>query len=186
MSNAPAPKPIFGKIGAPFRWKHAPSATDKDRIEIQDHWADLNITSFACEELGRWTKGRSRVVTLNHKAREPFLALWKEWEKQGLLELLPASYTAPPRAVVHDGWAGGWVARYKRGVSAYDGNVSRLSNHATGMAFDIASRRYPLGASIAGPDPMHALAAVAKKFGWKWGGEFAGRKDGMHFELVQT
>lgn len=181
MPSAPEPKPIYGAINQPFRWKHAPSKTDKDAIRILDNWDTDNITSFACEPLARWTQNRSRVVTMNVGVREDFLALWDAWERTGCLNILKSQFQAKLGGpVVRDGWAGAWCARYKRGV-AHDGVASHLSNHATGHAFDICPARYPLGVTITGPDPIHLLVPIAKKYGWKWGGEFK-RSDPMHFQ----
>ncbi len=173
---------------APFKWKHAPTATDPDHIVILEKWAELNITSFACEELNRWTHGKSRIVTLNHSCKDSFLALWKAWEKEGVLDTLKSDYfpTFTPAGQapkpVHDGWGGAYNPRYKRGV-AHDQNPNHLSNHASGHAFDICARRYPLGVKVAGPDLMQLLVPIAEAHGWKWGGNFT-RPDGMHFQSV--
>lgn len=170
---------------APFKWKSAPVPSDPDRIKILDSWDILNIGSFACEELSRWTHGKSRIVTMNHSCKDSFLALWRAWEKEGVLEVLKADYTpAPTRALVHDGWGGAYNPRYKRGV-AHDQNPNHLSNHASGHAFDIATRRYPLGAKVAGPDPIQLLVPIAEAHGWKWGGRFS-RPDPMHFQHVTS
>lgn len=118
---------------------------------------------------------------MNHQCRESFLGLWAAWEKDGALERFKSDYTpAPTRAIVHDGWAGAYNPRYKRGV-AHDQNPNHLSNHASGHAFDIAAQRYPLGREIPGPDLIHLLVPIAKSYGWRWGGEFT-RRDGMHFQ----
>jgi hypothetical protein len=171
-----------GKIVAPFKWTWAPSDTDQDRIRILGGWPQLNITSFACEPLARWTKNRSRIVTLNHSVKEPFLKLWEAWEKEDLLELLTESLE---RKGQKPAWAGGWVPRYKRGA-AHDQNPRNLSTHASGHAFDICPTAYPLGKAVPPEDIMHALADVAKEHGWFWGGKFASRPDGMHFQHVSS
>lgn len=175
---------------APFKWKHAPTPSDPDHIKILDSWDVLNIGSFACEELSAWTHGKSRIVTLNHSVKDSFLALWKAWTKEGVLELLKADYSptftpsGQPKIVVHDGWAGAYNPRFKRGVP-HDQNPNHLSNHASGHAFDICSRRYPLGRAVDGPDLMHMLVPIAESHGWKWGGSFI-RPDGMHFQHVTS
>lgn len=162
---------IYGAINAPFRWQPAPSALEPDGIKILDDWTRQNLASFACEELSRWTGGKSRIVTMNESVKDAFLSLWGSWERKGLLLKLPASW---------GGWGGAWNARYKRGVP-HDGDLRHVSNHATGHAFDICAQRYALGAAVPAGDPMRELAAVAHDLGWVWGGTFS-RIDGMHFQ----
>lgn len=158
---------------APFQWKSAPTPSDPDHVCILAGWDVLNITSFACEELSRWTKGYSRIVTMNHSVKDSFLALWNAWEKARVLSALqPAS------------WGGAYNPRYKRGVP-HDQSPNHLSNHASGHAFDLCPQRYPLGQAVmSAADPMHALAAIAKPLGWNWGGDFVHRPDPMHFQSV--
>lgn len=58
---------------------------------------------------------------------------------------------------------------------------SSLSNHAFAIAIDLAPDRNPLGR----PPRMPPFAVEAfKKQGFRWGGDYSGRKDGMHFEAV--
>lgn len=155
----------------PFSWKAAPTVTDPDHVTILGGWDVLNITSFACEELSRWTRGHSRIVTMNHSVKDSFLALWAAWEKAGLLAALPPA------------WGGAYNPRYKRGVP-HDTNPNHLSNHASGHAFDICPARYPLGVGVKSPtDPILTLAKIAESMGWRWGGHFA-RPDPMHFQSV--
>lgn len=169
-------------VRAPFKWKWSPSDTDNDRIVILEKWPILNITSFACEPLARWTKQRSRIVTLNHSVKEDFLTLWNRWEKEELLELLTEALRVRG---LHPSWAGGWVPRYKRGA-AHDQNPRNLSTHASGHAFDICANAYPLGRAVPAEDIMNALADIAKECGWNWGGRFSTRPDGMHFQHVSS
>ena len=37
---------------------------------------------------------------------------------------------------------------------------------------------------VAGPLSQNGIGAIFKKYGWKWGGHYRGRKDGMHFEFL--
>lgn len=167
---AAAPSP------APFRWKAAPTATDKDAIRILEGWAEREITSFACDETERWC--RRRIITLNHQVKPDFLALWSAWEKSGVLEALcPVTPRAPAAYIT---WNGGWVARYKRGMP-HDQNPQHVSNHSSGHAFDLMAARYPLGTKPAPSDPIHALVPIANKYGWEWGGKFS-RCDPMHWQ----
>lgn len=164
--SAPAKPP-------PFKWVHAPSDMDRDRIRILNGWPQLNITSFACEPLGRWTDQRSRIVTLNHSVKEDFLKLWERWEKEGLLQAVEdAGFT--PR------WSGGWVARYKRGAP-HDQNPRNLSNHSSGHAFDILAPELPLGLKVPQNSIIRQLVPIALECGWHWGGDW-GRADPQHFQ----
>lgn len=61
---------------------------------------------------------------------------------------------------------------------------SALSNHSFGIAIDIAPTGNALGVTK-GKMPAFAVAAF-KRQGWKWGGDYAGRKDWMHFEAVSA
>lgn len=160
---------------APFKWRWTPADYDRDRITILEKWPILNITSFACEPLSRWTKGKSRIVTLNHSVREDFLRLWDRWEKEGLLEGL-AEKCKPT-------WSGGWVARYKRGLSdeQHDQQARHLSNHSSGHAFDICAAELPLGLRVDQAHPIRQLVPVAAELNWHWGGDWR-RPDPMHFQ----
>ena len=59
---------------------------------------------------------------------------------------------------------------------------NNLSNHALGIAIDIDPENNPLGAKV-GKMPTIVIDAF-KKQGFKWGGDYKGRKDWMHFEAV--
>lgn len=74
-----------------------------------------------------------------------------------------------------DEFGGTYNYRLIRGSSA-------LSNHAFGIAIDIAPSVNPLGVKK-GKMPQFAVDAF-KKQGARWGGDYKGRKDWMHFEFV--
>lgn len=57
-----------------------------------------------------------------------------------------------------------------------------LSNHSFGIAIDINVTGNELG-KTKGDMPKFAIAAF-KRQGFKWGGDYSGRKDWMHFEAV--
>lgn len=77
-----------------------------------------------------------------------------------------------------DDW--GWASRPIRG------KTTDLSNHASGTAIDLNAPRHPLGkvgtfnaAQVRGiRSILAALAGVVR-----WGGDYPGRKDEMHFEI---
>lgn len=166
-------------LPAPFKWKHAPTATDPDAIRILGGWAEAHITSFPCEQTEKWC--RRRIITLHHDVKADFLALWAAWEKTGVLELLVADQLSPAKFFTFNG---GWVARYKRGAPE-DQNARHLSNHSTGHAFDIMAGRYPLGRVVPPTDPIHQLVPIAAQHNWNWGGNFK-RPDGMHWQHVKS
>lgn len=65
------------------------------------------------------------------------------------------------------------------------GSNETISNHSSGTAIDLNSTKHPLGkvnTFNAGKVPM--LRALCVKYGLKWGGDYSGRKDEMHFEIT--
>lgn len=76
------------------------------------------------------------------------------------------------------------------GLSEYGGTFnyrlirgsSNLSNHAFGIAIDLAPSGNPLGATK-GTMPMFAVKAFEDQ-GFTWGGRYRGRKDLMHFDAT--
>jgi hypothetical protein len=74
------------------------------------------------------------------------------------------------------------------GMDIYDGiyndrsirGSSRRSMHAYGAAIDIDAEHNPLGATT-GRMPR-AVVDIFRAEGWRWGGDYQGRKDWMHFE----
>lgn len=78
-----------------------------------------------------------------------------------------------------DDW--GYAARPIRGGST-------LSNHASGTAIDLNAPRHPLGTNPtdnftpAQIQKIHEIVAVTGH-AVRWGGDYSGRKDPMHFEI---
>ena len=75
-----------------------------------------------------------------------------------------------------DDWS--YAFRDVRGVPG------KLSNHSSGTAIDLNSIKHPLGkvdTFSASKVPM--LRALVRKYGLRWGGDYSGRKDEMHFEV---
>jgi hypothetical protein len=65
------------------------------------------------------------------------------------------------------------------------GSSTNLSNHSSGTAIDLNATKHPLGK--AGTFPLAKVAmiqALAKKYSLRWGGDYRGRKDEMHFEIA--
>jgi hypothetical protein len=63
--------------------------------------------------------------------------------------------------------------------------TKRASNHSWGLAVDLNSRANPLGSNLV-TDMPRWLPALWKSFGFRWGGDYKGRKDAMHFEFMGT
>jgi len=77
---------------------------------------------------------------------------------------------------VFDDW--GYAFRNVRG------STDRLSCHSSGSAIDLNATRHPLGkVGTFPPEKVPMLRALAKKYGLKWGGDYKGRADEMHFEV---
>ena len=67
------------------------------------------------------------------------------------------------------------------------GSTTALSNHSSGTAVDLNATKHPLGhAGTFTPMQTVLIRALAKKYGIKWGGDYVGRKDEMHFEIDLT
>ena len=77
------------------------------------------------------------------------------------------------------GWCWGHAYRPIRGAST-------LSNHASGTAIDVNAPRHPLGSSgtfsATQRARIHAILADCNGV-VRWGGDYSGRKDEMHFEI---
>jgi D-alanyl-D-alanine carboxypeptidase/Putative peptidoglycan binding domain len=71
------------------------------------------------------------------------------------------------------------------------GSTTELSNHASGTAVDCSAPRHPLGTEPARNFAPSAISAarriVADSDGClRWGGDYTGRKDGMHLEVIAS
>jgi hypothetical protein len=65
------------------------------------------------------------------------------------------------------------------------GRINDLSNHSSGTAIDLNATRHRLGRfGTFEPEKIPMLIALTKKYGLRWGGNYAGRKDEMHFEVA--
>jgi hypothetical protein len=64
------------------------------------------------------------------------------------------------------------------------GSIDKLSNHSSGTAIDLNATKHPLGkVGTFPPEKVPMIRALAKKYGLKWGGDYKGRADEMHFEI---
>jgi peptidoglycan hydrolase-like protein with peptidoglycan-binding domain len=69
------------------------------------------------------------------------------------------------------------------------GSTTVLSNHASGTAADCCAPRHPLGTDPAANFRPGQIAAVRRIVAdsdgcLRWGGDYVGRKDGMHLEVI--
>jgi hypothetical protein len=81
---------------------------------------------------------------------------------------------------LHTGWCWGYAYRNVTGYST-------LSYHAFGLAIDLNAPAHPLG--VRGTFSYRQrlkINALCKKYGLRWGGNYSGRKDEMHFECILT
>ena len=63
------------------------------------------------------------------------------------------------------------------------GQSTGHSMHAYGAAIDLDAEHNVLGATHGAMPP--AVVAIFKAEGWRWGGDYTGRKDWMHFEACR-
>lgn len=85
---------------------------------------------------------------------------------------------------LHVGWCWGYAYRDIRGSSG-------LSNHASGTAIDLNAPAHPLGTNPASNYTAAKIAAIHRIIAdaqgcLRWGGDYTGRKDGMHIEVVKS
>jgi len=96
-----------------------------------------------------------------------------------LLITFAAEYHEHIQSIQPDGelqcW--GYAFRMQRG------STDKLSNHASGSAIDLLSKKYPLG-KLGDFTPMQSVLidALCKKYGITWGQKWK-RPDPMHFEI---
>ena len=83
---------------------------------------------------------------------------------------------------LHAGWCWGYAYRKIEGSTA-------LSNHASGTAIDLNAPNHPMGRK--GTFSAAKVTAIRKILSFcegvvRWGGDYASRKDEMHFEIVKS
>lgn len=79
---------------------------------------------------------------------------------------------------------------HELGLDVFDGAFNyrairgseNLSNHAFGIALDLNAAKNPLGAPKGTFTLDHPWVKAMHVEGWRWGGDYKGRKDLMHFE----
>lgn len=133
----------------------------------------------------QFVEGYNGYFRCHRKAAPKIVALLDVWESESLLHL-----------VIN--YAGCYVPRYMRGRAPHpthghsrrqSKDVSTLSNHSFGSAFDICTTWNWLGdtpAQCGKKGSVRELVAAANDAGFYWGGHYSNRKDGMHFEITKA
>jgi hypothetical protein len=167
---------LFGRVDV----RHVPTADNPERIEILHGWEAENIVTVRVPELDKclFAGGPGAVVRpigrirCHRLAAPKFLQLFEAWAAAGLLDRVLTC-------------AGVFNARLKRGATSP--KRANLSNHSWGTAIDINAPQNGLGhvpALVGARGAVRELVGIANEIGFYWGGHFAGRPDGMHFELA--
>ncbi len=153
------------KLFGTFKYEPKPTPGNPEAIVVDTEWVKANIVTVEVEEP---EGGKTRKLRFHKLVAPHFEKLYAAWGEEGLLGFIMS-------------WDGSYVARYIRG------STTKLSNHAYGSAFDINAQYNKLGAMPAQRDAVGSvreLVPLANKHGFYWGGHYANRKDGMHFEFV--
>jgi hypothetical protein len=128
---------------------------------------DINLTS------SRQIPGTSRKVRVRKGAAGDLL-LWVAGQFDARVEDIDPGQL--------DDW--GYAERPIRGGT-------QLSNHASGTAIDLNATRHPLGSAPLATFSAAQVATIrsivnATKGCVRWGGDYTGRQDPMHFEIVAS
>ena len=154
----------------PLKWVAAPEPGNPEAIRITNSFEADKIRLVTVPEIADLLDGpKDGKVEWNKLAEAQFVGLWRAWEKAGLLD----------RTLT---WDGGYVPRRVRG------STTTLSNHAFGAAFDVNepwNKLANIPALIGSRGSMRELVQIAGRLGFFWGGHYARRKDGMHFEVAR-
>ena len=157
------------KVFGAFDFKHAPVPGNRENIRILGGWEKENIARVPIPQLvGVRGAAHDGGVRFHKLAVAQLVALWQAWEKAKLLNRVLT-------------WDGAFVPRFIRG------STRTLSNHAFGTAFDINAEFNPLGARpalLGMKGCVREMVEIANDHGFFWGGHFADRPDGMHFEIA--
>lgn len=168
ISSTAERQELFGK----FDYLHAPTSSNREAITIVGDWVSANIQTVVIPQLKGipvYGKPGSGKVRFHRRVIPQLQALWVDWENAGLLNRVLS-------------YEGAFEPRFVRGSN------SLLSNHAFGSAFDINAQWNSLGSipAAAGREgSVRELVAIANEHGFFWGGHYATRKDGMHFEVAE-
>lgn len=172
--NWPAP-PSFPALSAQqrrqvfgaFEFEQAPTPGNPEGVRILGDWVEKNIVSVDIPQLSFFTQGRP--ISLHRLAAPLFTRFFAQVEAAQLSD-----------AILHFG--GSFVPRFIRG------SHTNLSPHAHGAAIDLNVPWNRLGTTPAlrgKRGSVRELVPIANTCGLYWGGHFASRPDGMHFEVAR-
>lgn len=143
-------------------------------------WVAAHIVNIDVPQL-KFARGFNGRFRCHSKTAPNFAALFAKWEEDDLLHLILS-------------YEGCFVPRYKRNQAPPGNNghsekkssdVTALSNHSFGSAFDInfVDNQLNQEPALCGRrGSVRELVASANEIGIFWGGHFS-NKDGMHFEI---
>jgi hypothetical protein len=94
------------------------------------------------------------------------------------MELLLIESEKRKLVTLHPGWCWGY------GCRPITGTTSVPSNHSWGLAIDINAPVNGYGASS--HTIQQPMATLWNRYGFRWGGNYTGNKDWMHFEFMGT
>ncbi|EWT05045.1 peptidoglycan-binding protein [Intrasporangium chromatireducens Q5-1] len=127
-----------------------------------------------------WSAGSSSQIPISGLtvSAASFPAGVRSGQVHTILGYVARRFNSEVEALV-SGWC--WGHNYR----AISGSTT-LSNHASGTAIDVNAPRHPLGAtgtfSSTQRTRIHAILAYCDGV-VRWGGDYSGRKDEMHFEI---
>lgn len=127
-----------------------------------------------------WTAGSSSTIPITTLAvgAASFAPGVRKGDAHTILGYVARRFDSEVEALVK-GWCWGHAYRPIRGGST-------LSNHASGTAIDVNAPRHPLGKagtfSSAQAAKIRSIVAACNGV-VRWGGDYSGRKDEMHFEI---
>jgi hypothetical protein len=137
-------------------------------VQILGDWTARNIVTVNIPQLKNLQGApKSGNIQIHKLAVQQLQDMFAAWKSAGLLTRMLR-------------WDGSFVPRLVRGGLS-------LSNHAFGTAFDINVPWNQLGvqpALVGKKGSVRELVPIANEHGFFWGGHYANRPDGMHFELA--
>ncbi|MGL4339281.1 MAG: peptidoglycan-binding protein [Rhodoglobus sp.] len=138
------------------------------------------LPAQAAESQNGWPGGSSGQIPISPLTvgGVSFPAGVREGNVKKILQYVAKRFDSEVEALVA-GWCWGHAYRPIRGART-------LSNHASGTAIDINAPRHPLGSSgtfsNAQERAIHRIIDACDGV-VRWGGDYSGRKDEMHFEI---
>lgn len=156
LRNLPARRSAYGDALVPS----TVTQTSQNGWPASASPSDIGVTTVSIPlRLG------TKTVQVAPKAAEPLVEMIQWWDQN--IEPVETVY--------------GYNYREIRG---YEG-TGTISNHGSGTAIDINASKHPLGATGTVTTAQAAMiTAKAATLGLRWGGDYRGRKDEMHFEVV--